>query len=235
MDLPVKTLGEFSRDRPTLSAPELARRFDLPRSTVFRLLTTLENMGFIERADGGRDYRLGLAVLRLGFEYLNSLELTERGQPLLRRLCDEIRYPCNLGVRDGRSIVYVAKVSPQEALQKVASEAGYGRQLPDSTPALNLYLDAKGKWHLAYVIEDVRSRQKGSPADHTPLVYDYVVDARNRFTATYEYVVGPDGRLHVHYAYAPSVEAPWLPHVGMVVAFAEHQPADQHPLRVAQA
>ena len=72
---------------------------------------------------------------------------------------------------------YVARISPQEALKKVAGEAGYGRQLPDSTPKLNLYLDAKGKWHLAYMIEDVRSLQKTQTAGDSPLVYDYVIDA----------------------------------------------------------
>ena len=72
---------------------------------------------------------------------------------------------------------YVARISPQEALKKVAGEAGYGRQLPDSTPKLNLYLDARGKWHLAYMIEDVRSLQKTRTAGDTPLVYDYVIDA----------------------------------------------------------
>jgi Zn-dependent metalloprotease len=72
---------------------------------------------------------------------------------------------------------YVARISPQEALKKVAGEAGYGRQLPDSTPKLNLYLDARGKWHLAYMIEDVRSLQKTQTAGDSPLVYDYVIDA----------------------------------------------------------
>ncbi|HEY2257048.1 MAG TPA: helix-turn-helix domain-containing protein, partial [Variovorax sp.] len=42
----LRVLCEFSRDNRSLSAPELARRFELPRSTVFRLLSTLENMGF---------------------------------------------------------------------------------------------------------------------------------------------------------------------------------------------
>ena len=37
----LRMLCEFSRESRTLSAPELARRFDLPRSTVFRLLSTL--------------------------------------------------------------------------------------------------------------------------------------------------------------------------------------------------
>ena len=82
----LRLLCEFSHKDRVLSAPELARRLKVPRSTVFRLLTTLEVMGFIERVDGGRDFRLGMAVLRLGFEYLASLELTELGRPLLDRL-----------------------------------------------------------------------------------------------------------------------------------------------------
>ncbi|MGE0314099.1 MAG: IclR family transcriptional regulator [Lautropia sp.] len=112
----LRVLSEFSRDNPTLTAPELARRFDLPRSTVFRLLATLESLGFIERTEGGRAYKLGLAVLRLGFEYLASLELTDLGRPLLERLSTDLRVPCNLVVRDGRSIVYVAKVAPPARL-----------------------------------------------------------------------------------------------------------------------
>jgi Zn-dependent metalloprotease len=75
---------------------------------------------------------------------------------------------------------YAAKISPQDALKRIASEAGYGRELPEVTPTLNLYHDDKGKWHLAYIAENVRSRKKGGAAKsgHTmPLVYDYVIDA----------------------------------------------------------
>ena len=128
-------LCEFSRKNRTLSAPELARRLKLPRSTIFRLLTTLETMGFVNR--NGNEYRLGMAVLRLGFEYLASLELTELGQPLLNRLCDEIRYPCNLVVRDGRSIVYVAKVSPSTLL---TSTVNVGTRLPAHATVLGRIL-----------------------------------------------------------------------------------------------
>ena len=133
----LKLLGEFSRDNRRLGPPELARRLGLPRSTVFRLLTTLESMGFIERAEGGSEYRLGLAVLRLGFEYLASLELTQLGQPLIERLCDDIRYPCNLVVRDGRSIVYVAKVTPPTPL---SSSVRVGTRLPAHATVLGRVL-----------------------------------------------------------------------------------------------
>lgn len=133
----LRLLGEFSRDSRTLNAPELARRLDLPRSTVFRLLNTLEAMGFIESTASGNDYRLGMAVLRLGFEYLSSLELTELGQPVLTRLCDEVCYSCNLVVRDGRSIVYVAKVAPPTPF---ASSVRVGTRLPAHATVLGRVL-----------------------------------------------------------------------------------------------
>jgi DNA-binding IclR family transcriptional regulator len=123
----LRLLCEFNRHDKTLSAPELARRLNVPRSTVFRLLATLERMGFVERTNGGRDYRLGMAVLRLGFEYLASLELPEIGRPLLDRLRDEIGYNTNLVVRDGRSIVYIAKSTTSSSF---VSSVHVGTRLP---------------------------------------------------------------------------------------------------------
>ena len=43
---------------------------------------------------------------------VNNTLSKQLGQPVIARLCGEIRYPCNIVVRDGRSIVYVAKVTP---------------------------------------------------------------------------------------------------------------------------
>ncbi|CAJ95544.1 DNA-binding transcriptional regulator, IclR family [Cupriavidus necator] len=133
----LRLLAEFSSRERTLSAAELARRLKVPRSTVFRLLATLEMMGFVERTDGGREFRLGMAVLRLGFDYLASLELTELGRPLLDRLRDEIHYPCNLVVRDGRSIVYVAK---SVASRPFASTVNVGTRLPAHATVLGRVL-----------------------------------------------------------------------------------------------
>lgn len=123
----LQLLGLFDRATRSLTPPEIARRLNLPRSTVFRMLNTLEALGFVERSDDGRAVRLGLAVLRLGFEYLASLELTQLGTPLLQRLCDQTGYPCNLVVRDGRSIVYVAKVAPPRPF---SSTVTVGTRLP---------------------------------------------------------------------------------------------------------
>jgi DNA-binding IclR family transcriptional regulator len=123
----LRILQEFSRREPVLTAPEIARRLGAPRSTVFRLLVTLESMGFVERTDDGRAHRLGLAVLRLGFEYLASQGITELGRPILERMRDDTGYAASLVVRDGRDIVYILRAASPSPF---ASSVSVGTRLP---------------------------------------------------------------------------------------------------------
>lgn len=105
----MQLLGQFSRTERELTGAELSRRLDLPRASVFRLLQTLEQMGFIERVGDSASYKLGIAVLRLGFEYLAAMELTEHGRPIIEDLCASTGLSAHLVVRDGREAVFVAK------------------------------------------------------------------------------------------------------------------------------
>ena len=82
----LRLLQSFTRESPELGPGDLARALDLPRTTVFRLLHTLEAMGFVQKVPGARTYRLGPAVLGLGFEYLSDLELPEVARPILEAL-----------------------------------------------------------------------------------------------------------------------------------------------------
>ncbi len=82
----LRMLQLFDRTHRLLTAAEMARTLAIPRSTAFRLAQTLEFLGFLER-DGDR-YRIGPAVLRLGFEYIASLEVAELARPVIERLRD---------------------------------------------------------------------------------------------------------------------------------------------------
>src|SRR5690606_19473001 len=133
----LRYLTYFTRESPTLTAPELARRLDVPRTTVFRLLVTLESLGFVEKAGNGREYQLGTAVLKLGFEYLASLTLTELGRPILEQLRDELNYSANLVVRDGRDVVYVQKAAAGSIF---TSSVHIGTRLPAHATVLGRVL-----------------------------------------------------------------------------------------------
>ena len=137
-------LGSFDRDRTVLTMVELARINALPRATAFRLAHTLEAMGFLVREPGGQGYRLGPAVLSLGFGYLAGLELPGIARPVLERLRDATGASAHLAVRDGVEIVYLVQVSGQSAL---TSNIGVGSRLPayGSTMGRALLLDLQAQ------------------------------------------------------------------------------------------
>jgi DNA-binding IclR family transcriptional regulator len=122
----VRLLQLFRRDRAEIGAPEIARELALPRSTVFRLLQTLEHLGCVERADSGA-YRLGSGVLRLGFEYLASLELTDVARPVVERLRDETGCSAQLVIRDGQDVVIVLRAAGPGTF---TSNVSVGTRLP---------------------------------------------------------------------------------------------------------
>ena len=111
----LRLLACFSPAAPAWGAPDLARQLQLPRSTVFRMLSTLENLGYLHRS--GSEYRLGLGVLRLGYDYLSTQPLAQLAEPVLQALCDESGMTSNLALLDGASAVYVARITPPGAFQ----------------------------------------------------------------------------------------------------------------------
>ena len=112
----LQLLTQFNREQRELSGAELSRRLGLPRASVFRMLCTLEQAGFLERSPDGINYKLGLGVLRLGFELLASMELTELGRPVIEELRERSGHSAHLVVRDGREVVFVAKVPGRNAM-----------------------------------------------------------------------------------------------------------------------
>lgn len=112
----LELLGRFNRHTPELTGADLARQLDLPRASVFRILHTLEKAGFVERVGDSTNYKLSIGVLRLGFEYLASMELTEHGRPVIEALRDASGYSAHLVVRDQRDVVFVSKATGRSAL-----------------------------------------------------------------------------------------------------------------------
>lgn len=123
----LEALRLFSRDKPSLSAPEIAAALDLPRATVFRLIHTLEMMGFLQKEPGAKRYHLGPSVLGIGFEYLASLDVVDVGRSELEKLRDQTGLSAHLAIRDGRDVIYVARFAARSA---ISGSVNVGTRLP---------------------------------------------------------------------------------------------------------
>lgn len=89
----------------------------LPKSSVFRYLSTLEARHYVERDDNG-DYRIGLAMLPMQSRQLDVM--TRRVRPILQRLREESGETVNLGMLDGSTVVHLDVVESRQAMRLAA-------------------------------------------------------------------------------------------------------------------
>jgi DNA-binding IclR family transcriptional regulator len=95
---------------------ELAEAFDLHRSTMFRELQALEQVGWVRKRSSGR-YTLGTRLAALSKEALDSLDLREAGAEHVRRLQRRTGNTVHLAALMDRSIVYVDKAEDESGVR----------------------------------------------------------------------------------------------------------------------
>jgi len=107
----LEVLDAFSATEPELSVVEIARRTDLPRTTVHRIVDSLRSVGFLEQ-DASRDrYRLGLKLFELGGTALTNLPLYREAPPFVDTLAKLSGEDVHLCIFDGAQMVFVNRRS----------------------------------------------------------------------------------------------------------------------------
>ncbi|HEY4250344.1 MAG TPA: IclR family transcriptional regulator [Roseomonas sp.] len=117
------TLGEAGGPIPLA---ELSRRSGFHKSTLLRVLASLERCRYAVRLADGR-YRLGPALPRLGQAYGQAFDLRAALQPALARLAAETREAASFFVREGEGRLCLARV---EGRQEVRDVVTIGAVLP---------------------------------------------------------------------------------------------------------
>jgi len=97
----------LARHTEPVPASAIARDLDLPRSSVYHLLTVLTDQGFVVHLADERRYGLGVAAFELGSAYSRQEPLARLGRQLLVHLVDVTRHNAHLAVLHGRDVLYV--------------------------------------------------------------------------------------------------------------------------------
>lgn len=95
---------------------EVAAAVDLPKSTVARLLATLESLGAADRTDDGR-YRVGAGMRELAGSVDSNVALAMAVRPHLEHLSSILGEASGLTLPEGFSAVYVAQVESPNPVQ----------------------------------------------------------------------------------------------------------------------
>ncbi|WP_370325631.1 IclR family transcriptional regulator, partial [Euzebya sp.] len=113
----VRVLKAFSARHRTFGVSELARRLDLSTSTTHRLLATLVAEHLVEQDPETGRYQLGLAVYDLIAAVSPGYDLTEAVLPPMTMLRHRTGETVQVGVLDGREVVYVERLESTHTLR----------------------------------------------------------------------------------------------------------------------
>jgi IclR family acetate operon transcriptional repressor len=110
-------LDALQRSDHGLSLGQLSELTEMPKSSVFRYLATLEARGYVARAADNGHYTLGLS-LPSQRQYFHLLG--DRLRPLLVELRDRFGETVNLGVLDGDRLMYQEIVESKHTMRLAA-------------------------------------------------------------------------------------------------------------------
>ena len=140
----LQILSCFDDQHQERGISDIAQAVDLHKATAHRIVTTLVNYGYLERAGDGQKYRLGLVLPELGFKVIRRMDLRREALPYMLELVEKWDETCDLSVFDQGQVFYVEVVRGNRALSIAAA---VGQRLP-------AHCTASGKLFLAHLPPD---------------------------------------------------------------------------------
>jgi DNA-binding IclR family transcriptional regulator len=114
----IDILEELANNPRGIGLLDLSKRTGLHKSTVHRLLSVLIDRGYVQKADRGQGYTLGLHMVELANSYLNSLDLKIEARLCMYELTEATRHTVFLALLHGRDVVYIDKTETFSSLRR---------------------------------------------------------------------------------------------------------------------
>jgi len=109
------TLLERLSETPTgVSLTDLSYQLGIPTATVHRLLSTFEELGFVERL-----WFVGLKAFTVGNAFLSRRDFVASARPHMHTLVDQCGETVNLGVIDDGEVVFIGQVESREVMRMI--------------------------------------------------------------------------------------------------------------------
>ncbi|QDY66250.1 IclR family transcriptional regulator [Glutamicibacter halophytocola] len=113
----------FTVERPLIGVTEIAEQVGLHKSSISRILSTLEQERVVERDEQTRKYRLGVGLIAIAGPLLANLDVRQVAYPILQELRDSTSETAVLNIWDGSESISVEQI-PSNRLVKHTSVMG---------------------------------------------------------------------------------------------------------------
>lgn len=116
----VDILELYSHDRSELGISEIAKELNLYKSTVHRIVSTLEYKRLLEQNPQSGKYKLGVNLYKLGSLAQNASELLVVSAPYMQKLTEITGETSSLVVLEGTRCIYLAQHESSHIVKMIA-------------------------------------------------------------------------------------------------------------------
>lgn len=128
-----------------LTINEISQHSGVPKTSVHRMIGSLEEMGFLHKDKNGQ-YSLGLMFLQFGNLVAERLDIRHIALPVMQKLRDDVEEAVHLILKDGHESIYIEKLDTDHPVRLFTK---IGRKAP-------LYAGASSRIFLAFMPENER-------------------------------------------------------------------------------
>lgn len=166
-----------ARDR-TLGMNDIADRLGVTVSSIYRIVHTLTEMGYLRKI-AKNTYELGPQIVSDGFAYLASRDIVEIAMPYLNALRDRTSLSCHLTIREQTESLYLYRAF---AAQRLSVNIPIGTRLPCHCTAMGrMLLTGLSPEALGLLYQHVRLDDYPPPAPKTlPELQQLIAEDRER-------------------------------------------------------
>ncbi|WP_298470504.1 IclR family transcriptional regulator [uncultured Psychrobacillus sp.] len=141
----LEMLDCFTTKSPLLTLEDIMQKIQLPKTTVFRTLTQLEDYGYVKKeiVNGKSHYSLGYAFLEKGQLVKNTIDIRTLSREQMVYIRNETNLTVQLAVREKEEAIYIEQF---ESWRPIRLYPNVGKKAP-------LYVAACPRVLLAYMDE----------------------------------------------------------------------------------
>jgi DNA-binding IclR family transcriptional regulator len=116
----IQALDMLACSTDGLSLAEMSKRLNTPKSTLFRIMVTLQDHSLVNQDKGRKVFSLGMKLVEWGHAALERVDLKQIAHPFLEQLAQETRESFYLGVLDNLEVILIDRADTPEMWRIVA-------------------------------------------------------------------------------------------------------------------
>jgi DNA-binding IclR family transcriptional regulator len=137
-------LEAFCEEGEEVRISQLSQRLGMNKTSIFRLLATFENRGYVEKEQKSGKYKLGLSAYEMGQKFLSRMGLLRKAKPVIERLARECNEALYLAVPRGNEVLMLDMV---DTMQQVKIIPLVGNRYPATASSAGRVILANSEIH----------------------------------------------------------------------------------------